>query len=60
MLQFFSDNLGTILVILVLLVVVGLILRKLIHDKRAGKTTCGCGCSGCANAKLCHSKAKKK
>ena len=36
----------------VLAVVVGLIIWKMIHDKRAGKSACSCGgdcshCSGC-------------
>ena len=30
----------------VLLLIVGAVLFKLIRDKRAGKNSCGCGCTG--------------
>ena len=58
MFEWISANIGTIAVLIVLLAAVGLILRKFIRDKRAGKSVCGCsvggtcsghcaGCSGC-------------
>ena len=46
MLQWLSENLGTILVCAVLVLVVGLVIRKIIRDKRSGKS-CDCGCGGC-------------
>ena len=58
MLTWLSANLGTILVLAVLLAVVGMILRKMIRDKRQGKTSCGCGCEGCALHGQCHGGAK--
>ena len=53
-----AANIGTVVVLLILLAAVGLVIRKLVRDKRAGKTYCGCsesgtcsghcaGCSGC-------------
>lgn len=45
-------SLGTWIVGLVLLIVVGMILRKMITDKKKGKgTSCGGDCSHC---KGCH------
>lgn len=54
MLAFLAENLGTIVVGLGLLLIVALILRKLVKDRRRGKTACGCGCEGCASRGLCH------
>ena len=54
-------NFATIAVSVVLLVVVVLIVRKMIRDKKAGRHLCGgdcssCGgaCGGCAMQKQCH------
>lgn len=46
--------LGTALVLLFMLIIVGLIIFKLIHDKKNGKSCCG-GCSGnCSKCNSCH------
>ena len=58
MILFFQENLGTIVVLAALAVVVALIIRKLVSDRRKGQTSCGCGCSGCPNSGLCHSPKK--
>ena len=55
MLNWLSQNLPTILVALVVLAVCTLIVVKMIQDKKKGKSSCGCGCSGCAMKELCHS-----
>ncbi|MGN1411057.1 MAG: FeoB-associated Cys-rich membrane protein [Oscillospiraceae bacterium] len=54
MLDFITNNLGTIIVSLILLVVVGLIIYSIRKDKKKGKSSCGCGCKHCANAQYCH------
>ena len=46
MFEYISDNLATILITLVLLIVVTLIIRRLVKEKRAGRTVCGCSASG--------------
>ena len=61
MLAFLSANIANIVVIAVILLVVGLAVRSLVRDKKAGKSSCGCncascgacsgGCGGCATAK---------
>ena len=48
------DNLGTILVSVVLVAIVVLIVRKQIRDRLAGRTSCGCGCENCASRGICH------
>ena len=52
-------NIGTILIIAVLVIIVALIIRGLIKDKKAGKGTCGGDCSHC-HASCMHSEATPK
>ncbi len=54
MLHWFSENLGTIIISLVLLAVVIAISRYLIRQKKAGKNSCGAGCAHCAMHGSCH------
>ena len=51
---------GTAIVIIVLVLVVGLIIWKMCRDKKQGISSCGCGCSACPNAEFCHAKKKGK
>ena len=60
---FIAQNIGTIIVGLILLVIVVLIVfsRKLVRDKRSGKGGCGCGCESCAmGCNHRHAQAAKK
>ena len=54
MLEFLAHNYGTIIVAVILAVAVALVLGKYIKDKKAGKSSCNCGCQGCPNAQYCH------
>lgn len=56
MLQFLSENIATIALTLGLCVLVGAIIAYLVHEKKAGKTSCGCGCGTCAMRDKCHKK----
>ena len=40
-----------VIIVAVLAVIVGLIIRGMIIDKKAGKCSCGCDCGAC---NLCH------
>ena len=56
---FIAQNIGTIIVGLILLAIVALIVRKLVRDKRSGKG--GCGCESCAmGGNRGHAQAAKK
>lgn len=55
----FTENLGTIVVSLVLIAIVALIVGKMIRDKKKGKSSCGCGYANCAMRGSCHSTNKK-
>ena len=60
MLSWLQMNIGSISVAAVLLIVVGLIVRGLILDRKAGKHICGGSCggggSGCPMQGKCHTK----
>ncbi|MBQ7523462.1 MAG: FeoB-associated Cys-rich membrane protein [Oscillospiraceae bacterium] len=51
----FAENFGTILVLAVIAAIVALIVRRLVKQKRAGKSSCSCGCENCAMRGRCHS-----
>lgn len=54
MLEFLSQNIGTIAVGIPLLGILALIVRSLLNDKKKGKSSCGSACSGCPNSHMCH------
>lgn len=56
MLEFLSENIGTIIVLLILLAVVAAIIAGQIKNKKQGRSSCGCGCKDCPNSGMCHSK----
>lgn len=54
MLQWINAYIGTILISLVLIAVVGSIVWSMIRQKKQGKSSCGCGCASCAMKGSCH------
>lgn len=56
MLAFITENLPTVVISLLLLAVVAGIITNMIKNWKAGKTSCGCGCSGCPMSGACHQK----
>ena len=42
------------IIIAVIALIVGGVIFKLVRDRRAGKSGCGCGCDGCAMKDSCH------
>ena len=59
MLQWLSANIGTILIGGALLAVVLLIVRYLLRQRKAGKSSCGAGCAHCAMHGQCPSQGCK-
>lgn len=51
-------NLPTLLVCIVLFAGFVFALRKIIRDKKAGKSSCGFSCSGCPMSGSCQKKPK--
>ena len=55
MLAWLSANLINIALIAALVLIVGLLLRGMIRDKKAGKSSCGGNCAGCGACGACAS-----
>ncbi|MGI5874443.1 MAG: FeoB-associated Cys-rich membrane protein [Bacillota bacterium] len=51
-------NIGTVIVALVILALVGFIVGRGVKKRKvSGSSGCGCGCGGCAMEEHCHKKA---
>ena len=59
MLSWLCNNLGTIIVSAVLVLIVALVLFVMIRDKRAGKSACSHSCGSCAVSAECQRRAKE-
>ena len=53
MFAWIAKNIGTILICLVLILIVAAIIRSIMRDKKAGKSSCGGNCSHCGGS-CCH------
>lgn len=56
MLTWISENIATIIICAVLFATVAAVIISMVHGKKKGKTSCGCGCANCAMNGTCHSK----
>ncbi len=54
MLTWFVENMATIIISAVLIIVAAAVIASMVRDKRKGKSSCGCGCQGCAMRGACH------
>ena len=54
MLTWLSENLVNIVIIAVLVLVVGLLIRGMIRDKKEGKSCCGGNCASCGGCSSAH------
>lgn len=54
MLTWLMENMATIIISAVLIFVVAAIIVSMVRGKRKGKSSCGCGCAGCAMNGACH------
>ncbi|HOQ17213.1 MAG TPA: FeoB-associated Cys-rich membrane protein [Defluviitaleaceae bacterium] len=59
MIKFLINNLSTIIISVILLLIVASIIYKQIANRKKGKTSCGCGCSACSAYSLCHPESEK-
>ena len=56
MIPFLSENWGTMLVLAIVLAAVAMVARRMYKDRKAGRSGCGCGCSGCPSKGTCRLK----
>lgn len=54
MLAWLTENLGTIVISLILICIVTAVIVGMVRDKKQGKGSCGCGCEHCAMHGKCH------
>lgn len=59
MLSWLMENLATMIISAVLLLMVAAAIASMVRNKRNGKSSCGCGCAGCAMNGACHSQREK-
>ena len=53
---FFSENLSTIIIGLIIFAAVVMIIVNMVKNRKKGKSSCGCGCSSCPSSDICHNK----
>lgn len=62
MLTWITANIGTLVVLAVLVAIVGAIIRRLYRNRKNGGCSCGGGCAGCsgcaASSTSCHPQQK--
>lgn len=54
MLLWLTENMGTIVISLVLLIIIAAVIVSEIRAHKYGRTSCGCGCKHCAMRGKCH------
>ena len=57
MITFITENIGSIIVFIVVAAIIGFAIYKQVKNKKNGNS-CGCGCSGCSGCSSCESKDK--
>ena len=48
------ENLATVVICAILVLIVAAILVRMVKNKRKGRSSCGCGCEHCAMHGECH------
>lgn len=59
MFTWIMENMATILIGGILILVTGAVVIHMVRSRRNGKSSCGCGCSGCAMNGSCHPKKRE-
>lgn len=54
MLTWIMENMATIIISAILLLMVAVVIASMVRGKKKGKSSCGCGCAGCAMNGACH------
>ena len=58
MLTWIMENMGTIVVSGILIIIVSAVIVSMVKGRRKGKSSCGCGRAGCAMNGVCHEKRR--
>ena len=60
MFEWLKHNVGSILILAVVLAIITVIVIFRIRAKKKGKTGCGCGCSSCPGRFTCHTNKQEE
>lgn len=60
MFKWLAENWATLVIVAAIAALVALIVLKMVRDKHAGKSSCGCGCATCPMSGSCHKAAESK
>ena len=60
MFEWIAENWATLVVGAAVAAIVALAVIHLIRNKKAGKSSCGCGCANCPMSGSCHKAAESK
>ena len=52
--QWLINNLGTLVVLLIVAVIIGLAVFSVVRKRAKGGCSCGCGCNNCPMSGKCH------
>lgn len=55
MITWISNNISTIIVSIILMAVIAVVIAAMVKNKKEGRSSCSCGCGGCAMKDSCHS-----
>lgn len=56
MFAWIGENLATIVICVILVLMVAAILIRMVRNRKKGISSCGCGCANCPMSGACHSK----
>lgn len=59
MLDWLSQNYGTLIVLAIVAIAVGAVIFRMIKNRKKGGSSCGCSCSSCSACSKCGSEKKK-
>ncbi len=54
MVAWLQNNVATLIISAVIIVIVCAVILGMVKNKKKGRTSCGCGCAGCAMNGACH------
>lgn len=53
MLTWLMENMATIIISAVLMIVVAVVIAGMVRNRKKGKSSCGCGCASCPAGSSC-------
>ena len=58
MFEWIVGNISTVIISAVIVCIVALVIKRMIDNKKMGKSSCGCGCADCPMSGKCGANGK--